>query len=130
MIGRCCTLLFLLVGLAAATPAWPGQAVTARYEEISGTRVTLVVEIGDPPPAMIIIEQEIPAGLTLLDASPPFNKMSGARSSAKWLLKDAGPGRQRILMQFSGPVDARDLRSELRFRVRGTESSEMITVTP
>jgi len=98
----------------------PGNAsadtlVQCRYLKAEGTNIELRLDIASPPPVSVILAQNLPPGVTITDARPQFNKFNKKQGVVKWLLKDVAPGSLVVHMRLSRPIQADEIRGEIRY---------------
>jgi hypothetical protein len=104
----------LLVLLPRSSGA--GGDVSAVFTQTQGTLLAVEIRIGSPPPASLILVQNLPPGVGILDAQPPANNVNPGKGEVKWLLRSITPGQFTIRMTLDRPVDARDISAEIRFK--------------
>lgn len=117
-IGICFSLvsLFPLLVLLLARTSYAGAEASAVYTQAQGTILAVEIHVGAPPPASLILIQNLPPGVTILSAQPPANNVNPGKGEAKWLLRDIAPGQVTIRMTLDRPVNAGDISAEIRFK--------------
>lgn len=113
MLRQRVILIFLLLFVVFVPSLRAESSVSGRYGG-GGTQVQITLSVGAPPPAAFIVLQQLPAGVQLVNASPPPSGANGQQ--VKWLFKRPQSGGAVITMQFSRPVAVRKLRGEISFR--------------
>jgi hypothetical protein len=119
---------FILV-LVLSLLSWPlasgaEELVSGRYQELGGNQVRIELKVGSPPPASIILIQNLPKGCKVITSRPEMKKYSPATGKAKWLLSKVVTGKMIISVTLDRPVDKRELSGEIRYR---GEAGKMIT---
>lgn len=104
-------LLVLLLPLASGA----GAEVSAVYTQAQGTLLVVEIRVGAPPPSSLILVQNLPPGVTLIDAQPPANNVNPGKGEAKWLLRDIAAGQFTIRMTLDRPVVTREVAAEVRY---------------
>ncbi len=104
-------LLVVLLGCAAEVHA---EGVSAAYLENSGDRTILELQVTDPPPTSIIVNQIIPAGVVIKSASPGYTKFSAGKNVVKWLLKHPRPGVLWIVLVYEGTLPGKGATAIIR----------------
>ena len=84
--------LTLLAGLFCTAPVSARELVTCRYLAASGTRIEIELNVGAPPPATLIVTQNLPPDVSVVETSQPVKKFSQRPGEAKWLLMGIRPG--------------------------------------
>lgn len=84
--------LILLAGLSRTAPVMARELVTCRYLAASGTRIEIELNVGAPPPATLIVMQNLPPDVSVVETSQPVKKFSQRPGEAKWLLMGIRPG--------------------------------------
>lgn len=107
---------FLLTIIPAAASHGNPELVTCKYLKSSGNEIQLEVRVGSPPPASLIITQNIPAGIDILSSSPEINKFNKKQGEAKWLLKGISPGSLILSLNLSPPIGPGQISGELRYK--------------
>lgn len=114
----CPCLIILSLSLLLLMPRTSGAAasVSAVYTQAQGTLLAVEIRIGVPPPASLILVQNLPSGVSLLGAQPPANNINPGKGEAKWLLRGITPGQFTIRMTLDRPVNPGDISGEIRFK--------------
>ena len=124
---------FLLVALVVcgwATSCQGAELVTCRYLQSEGEKIVLELHIGSPPPAMLILIQRLPEGVTIRSATPPVGKFDAGREEAKWLLKRLQPGTMIFALELNQPVAANAVRGEIRYKDPVSGKSMTMEIKP
>ncbi len=124
MIRRIFFLVFIGFLLTPLVP-YAKTDVSGSYKHGGGDHITIQIKVSAPPPMAFIVLQHLPKGVKLLSADPRPSGSGKGASSVKWLFKHARPGKHKLKMQLSKPVDPKQLRGEIRFR--HPQSGAMIT---
>ncbi len=104
-------LLVVLLGYAAELHA---EGVSAAYLQNSGERTVLELRVTDPPPTSIIVNQLLPAGVTIKSASPGYAKFSAGKNVVKWLLKHPKPGTLQIVLVYEDALPGKGASAIIR----------------
>jgi len=126
-------LFFLLATIFLLQPAADGRAdelVSCRYQQAEGRRISLRLDIGSPPPSMLILVQRIPVGITITKATPPVKKYNSRRGVAKWLLKGLQPGTMLFSMELDGEVAADQINGEIRYKNPAGGKMQVMAIRP
>ena len=92
------------------------QLVSAHYSEPRGTEISWQLSIHKEPPAVVIMIQNIPPGITLLTSTPPFHSYDQEAGTVKWLLTDLEPGELSMNMELDIPIRKKgEISGELLF---------------
>ncbi|MEN8140798.1 MAG: hypothetical protein ABFR97_06185 [Thermodesulfobacteriota bacterium] len=105
-------LIFTLLLLCLAV--WPdqgrtgepasGAGIRARYSQPRGTSISWQIHIPAPPPAAVIVLQNIPPATVIKKSSPPHSGYDGASGTVKWLLTAVEPGVVKMTMELDRPI--------------------------
>ncbi|HIJ78016.1 MAG: hypothetical protein OEY01_01750 [Desulfobulbaceae bacterium] len=125
-----CFITFLLALLAAAEVTANDDLVTCRYLKATGHDIQLQINVAAPPPATIIVIQNIPAGITIKNSSPKINKLNNSKGRAKWLLKAIKPGSVLVEMSLDTPIKAGQLSGEIRYKNPATGMTVTMEIAP
>lgn len=110
-------LLFIFLLIFMTPLASQGaELVSCRYLESSGNKILLEMSIGTPPPASLIIIQNIPTGVDIISSSPQIKKFNKKQGEAKWLLKDVGAGNMTLTLTLSSPIGPGQISGEIRYK--------------
>lgn len=112
----CLVFLSVLLILLMPRASSAGALVSAEYTQAQGTLLVVKIRVGAPPPASLILVQNLPSGVRILGAQPPANNVNPGKGEAKWLLRDITPGQFTIRMTLDRPVNAGDISGEIRFK--------------
>lgn len=96
--------LCTLLGINLPVFSYASQLVECRYLKVQGQEIEIEVSISSPPPATVIIIQNLPAGVTIKRSSPPAKKFNQKSGEAKWLLKGVRPGTVKMAMHLDRPI--------------------------
>lgn len=122
--------IFSLAALMLCIPpvqsAAAGELVSCRYLQSSGSTVLLELTVASPPPASIIIVQNLPQGTDIIRATPPPQKHSKEKGEVKWLLKGVESSRQTISMTLEPPLPTGVVSGEIRYK--NPESGKMVSM--
>lgn len=107
--------------IIAAVMIWPlvakaGELVAGRYLPGDGQEIKLELEIGSPPPPLVIVVQNLPKGIKVVGSSPELIRYDPDEGVAKWLLHKVNPGKMVITLRLDRPVEKGKIRGELRWR--------------
>ena len=114
--------LWLLLGMlicsliSAAAARGQEKLVSCRYLKAQGQTIQLELSIGRPAPTTVIVIQNLPPGAAIVSASPPVKRFDAASGEAKWLLKGLTSGQRLLEMKLSTPIQARELRGQIRYK--------------
>ena len=114
-ICLCLFFLFILAALLLPMTSDAGAGVSAVYTQDQGTVLVVEIRVGAPPPSSLILIQNLPPGIRILEARPPANNINPG-GEAKWLLRDITPGQITIRMTLDRPVSAGDISAEIRLK--------------
>ena len=125
MVYRSTFILVLILSMLF----WPlvsgaDELVTGLYKDIGGSEVRVELTVGNPPPASIILVQNLPKGVKVTASSPELKKFSPAKGKAKWLLSKVKPGKLVVSVSLERPIDKGEISGEIRYRGR---AGKMIT---
>lgn len=115
---------------AAGGAALAGEIVSCRYRQAEGKNISLQLEIGSPPPAMLILVQWLPKGMNIAGAMPPVKKYDPRTGEAKWLLKQLSPGPMLFTIDLEGEVSGDQLHGEIRYKNPATGKMEVMAIRP
>ncbi|MFO7606101.1 MAG: hypothetical protein R6W72_07370 [Desulfurivibrionaceae bacterium] len=119
-------LAFLLTGvLLGPSPAGAEELVSGRYLQGAGERIEIELEIGSPPPSLVIVIQNLPQGVKMIDSKPKLKTYDPAGGVAKWLLNKPNPGKMTISFALGRPLAKGEVEGELRFR---DDAGRMVSV--
>ena len=107
-----------------------GELVSCRYQQAEGKNVSLTLEIGSPPPAMLILVQWIPKGISIIRATPPVKKYDPRTGEAKWLLKQFSPGPMLFSVDLDGEVSADRIHGEIRYKDPDNGKMQVMAIKP
>ncbi len=114
-LGRIVLSLLLLGIFFLPASAFSKDAVECRYVQSQGQNIQLEVKVQSPPPASLIVIQQVPAGINIEDASPAIKKYDKQSGEAKWLFKGIKPGTFVIEMTLDKPIGAGVIKGEVRY---------------
>lgn len=117
-IGNMCTLILLAIAMVMIVPAvgWGGEPVLAKYHRVSGDTVHLRIDVGNPSPSSLILEQYLPRGTRLVSSSPPARQTGDGRV-VKWLFKNISTGAIDVRIQVAPASSARNVTGVVRYRM-------------
>ena len=115
---------FSLVMLIAILLLWPLAAaaedlVSGRYLKGAGKEIVVELEISSPAPPLVIVVQNLPKGIKVISSSPELKKYNPKKGVAKWLLREAKPGKMTVSLQLDRPVAKDTVHGEIRCRDAG-----------
>lgn len=105
-----------LFGISSPTFSHASQLVECRYLKVQGQEIQVEVNISSPPPATVIIIQNLPADVSITHSSPPVKKFNRKQGEAKWLLKGIKPGTTKIAMHLDRPISPPEISGEIRYK--------------
>lgn len=110
-------LFCLLVFLGGILPniSKASGLVDCKYIKSQGKEIKITVDIASPPPATVIIIQNLPTGVSISQSSPPVKKFNSKKGEAKWLLKGVKPGTMIMAMRLNQPVKSNEISGEVRY---------------
>jgi hypothetical protein len=108
--------LFFLLTMLNPVPGQAAELVMCRYLKASGNEITLELQIGSPPPASLIVIQNLPSDVEIVSSSPPIKKLSKNQGEAKWLLTGLSPGNVVLVLTLNAPVAPGQISGELRYK--------------
>ncbi|MEN8199810.1 MAG: hypothetical protein ABFR63_07010 [Thermodesulfobacteriota bacterium] len=114
-------ILFCLLSVEARA-----EGVRARYLENSATTSVLELTVEEPAPTSIIVQQHIPPGTRIKNATPPYTKFSPGKSDVKWLLKRPRSGVRKIVLRYGVPLGSG--RATAVIRCKSPKSGELMTI--
>ncbi|MDH4320606.1 MAG: hypothetical protein OEV73_03820 [Desulfobulbaceae bacterium] len=106
------------------------ELVSCRYQQATGRNVSLVLEIGSPPPAMLILVQWLPKGMNITRALPPVKKYDPRTGEAKWLLKQLSSGPMQFSIDLDGELSGELIHGEIRYKNPTTGKMEIMAIRP
>ena len=106
------------------------ELVSCRYQQATGKKISLRLDIGSPPPSMLILIQRVPKGITINKATPPVKKYNPRKGEAKWLLKGLQPGAMLFTMDLDGEVSADQISGEIRYKNPAGGKMKVMTIKP
>ncbi len=110
-------LLLLILGMPAQLRAAP--LVTARYVRIDGPEVMAEISISAPPPPTLIVIQNLPPQVAVLQAQPETKSVNINNGEVKWLLTGVKPGNFTLRLTLDQPVAKSEISGEIRYREPG-----------
>ncbi len=87
--------------------------ITGHYSSSSGRHIVLNIQIPDPAPANLIVEQFISSQNIILSSSPRAKKSS--QGKLKWLFRNPGHGQFSISIKLQSPLQGR-INAVIRYR--------------
>lgn len=126
-------LLFMLlacVNLLAARPASAQDLVSGRYISSAGRSIVLDLDIKGPSTGNLIVHQFLAAEVDILGSSPSLVKFDRKSGKVQWLIKKVQPGKIRITMELSEPLQPGLVRAEVRCRDQKTGRLVEIAINP
>jgi len=90
--------------------------ISARYIQAQGKQLVIEITAGPNPPALTILIQKFPDGVTMLSSAPPPNRYSAKKNKAKWLFRNLAPGKTKINMTLDRPVSSSEISAEVHFK--------------
>jgi hypothetical protein len=124
------SLISLVLGALLLMMPHTGKAegdLSGRYLPSDGRELVLRIDIGEPPPASLILIQQIPPGIAPLSATPPYKKADLVTGELKWLLKLPAAGSHEIRVHFAEELPSGSVRAILR--CKDPTTGEFMTVT-
>lgn len=108
----------VLFSILLAISMYPAGAVSqtlvsGRYASSSGNRIVLNLNISNPAPANLIVEQFLSADNSIVSTSPKTKKRSGGK--LKWLFRNTSPGRLTLAIQLQSSLKG-TIRGVVRYR--------------
>jgi len=76
--------------------------VTGQYSSSSGKQIVLNLQISNPAPANLIVEQLVPPENVILSSSPRAQKSSHGK--LKWLFRNTSRGQFSISINLKSPL--------------------------
>ncbi len=129
MIGVLCAgLLGCLTALPSTARA--GGIVSCKYLRAGGHNIQLELQVAGKAPVTIIVLQNFPVGVRIVDSRPAMKKYNKKKGQAKWLLKNVGPGRKILSMELDKSVKPTEINGELRYRPPNGGPMETMLITP
>lgn len=114
--------VLLLVTLLLVAPGqlWAANQVTAKYLlPMAGQEVVVEIAIGEPPPSSLIVIQNLPAQVTVIQAQPETKGVNSAKGEVKWLLSNIKAGILTIHLTLDRPIASQEISGEIRYREAG-----------
>ena len=121
------TLLFFLLSSGAGIA---DELVSCRHQQAEGETISLQLDIGSPPPSMLILVQRLPKGITVDKAVPPIKKFNPHKGEAKWLLKRPQPGTTLFTINLNGTVTADQISGEIRYKDPNGGKMKVMKIKP
>ena len=106
------------------------ELVSCKYQQAEGRRISLRLEIGSPPPMMLIVVQQIPEGVSITKATPPVKKYNPRKGEAKWLLKGLQPGTKLFTIDLDGEVSSDQVSGEIRYKDPAGGKMKVMAIRP
>ena len=106
------------------------ELVSCRYQQAEGKKISLQLDIGTPPPSMLILIQRIPKGVRITKATPPVKKYNPHKREAKWLLKHLQPGETLFTIELDKEVTADQISGEIRYKNPIDGKMEIMAIKP
>ena len=103
----------VLGGLPVASAA---ANVQGRYLEKKGAKIRIELTVSSPAPALIIVLQNLPGGVQVIEAAPESKLADPGRGQVKWLLSGLAAGRHQLELQLDRPAAAQAGSGEIRYR--------------
>ena len=116
---KCIQIIFLIaifVLLQSRTIACADELISCRYQQSEGRKISLQLNIGTPPPSMLILVQKLPEGVNITSSTPTLNKYNPQRHEAKWLLKHLLPGEVIFTIELDKEIGANMVSGEIRYK--------------
>lgn len=127
---RVLTALTLLACLISTVPLSARELVTCRYLAASGTRIEIELTIGAPPPPTLIIMQNLPPDVNVVETSQPVKKFSQKPGEAKWLLMGVKPGTTLLSFTLSKAIRPGQLSGEMLYNAPDSGTMVRMPFTP
>jgi hypothetical protein len=108
------TIVFCLHLLALPRFAW--AQISAAYQHIGSTDIVIKIEVGNPPPASLILVQKLPPGISIVHADPPVEKVNHARGEAKWLFRQLRPEPITVSFSVDRKISPTEISGQIRFK--------------
>lgn len=126
------TALFVLFLLTMINPVagQTAELVMCRYLKASGNEITLELQIGSPPPASLIVTQNLPGDIEIVSSSPPIKKLSKNQGEAKWLLTGLSPGSVVLVLTLNAPVAPGQISGEIRYKNPSSGAMVQMPIRP
>ena len=130
IMALCCTgtLLFLLFGPSYV--AADDGLVSCRYLKASGNEIQLQINVSSPPPATIIVIQNIPAGSVIKNSTPEIKKLNSKKGIAKWLFRKIKAGSFLIKMSLDQPLKPGQLTGQIQYKNPKTGMTIKMDIAP
>ncbi len=121
----CCYLFFLLT-----TSVFAGEQVTGKYTRISGNTIVLQLSVASPPPANLIIVQDIGSRANrVVSTKPTAKKINPGKGRVKWLFRNMRPGNISLEITCLNPVSGSPW-AKIRYRKPGSGEFTERLITP
>lgn len=113
------TFPFLLLGLLFLSV--PGQLkaaplVSAHYTQSAGQEIMIEISIHEPPPATLIVIQNLPAEVTITQSQPEIKSVNSNKGEAKWLFTGVKTGNLALRLALDRPIESKEISGEIRYR--------------
>lgn len=108
--------LFILLLLAIPVPAWSSPLVAAHYGKIAGQEIVIEISINAPPPPTLIVLQNVPSQVAVIQSQPATKSVNSSRGEIKWLLSKVKAGNLTLLLTLERPVSSDEISGEIRYR--------------
>ncbi|MDH3360670.1 MAG: hypothetical protein OEL55_07350 [Desulfobulbaceae bacterium] len=120
------TIFFLLFGANVRAD----EMVSCKYLQSKGKKISLQLDIGSPPPTMLILIQKLPEGISITKSSPQAKKYNYQKREAKWLMKNLTPGTTLFTMELDKEITADQLSGEIRYKSPDSRRMKVIPINP
>lgn len=103
---RNCLLLFtvLFISFYQQDFLYAGHAVSGRYLSAGGKSVVLNLNVQNPSPSNLIVEQYLNPGNKIVSTSPRAKKIDNHHCKVKWLLKNIRSGNVTLSITLQAPL--------------------------
>lgn len=108
------TLILLLLSLPA--PLRAAQSVTAQYGRMAGAEVVIEIAVSEPPPPTLIVIQNLPPQVSVIQAQPETKSVNTGKGEVKWLLSGIKAGALALHLTLDRPLSSAEISGEIRYR--------------
>ena len=103
--------------------------VTGKYASSSGSEIILNLDIQNPAPRNLIVEQDLSSENKIIATSPQANKIDNTQGNVKWFFKNTKSGLLTLLIKLSDPLVG-DISATVRYRSPQGGTLTELRITP
>ncbi len=122
------TLLAIIICLTQHDRLAAAESVSGRYISTSGTAVVLSLNISQPAPASMIVEQYLEPGNNIAATSPHAVKVDLSQTKVKWLFKHVESGKMTLSINLRSPLQGK-VTAIVRYRTPNSGAFTELRIT-